>query len=258
MAELKGTLKASNFLKGKLLPFGVSPGAVLYNKVQNLSEEEKARARANIGVGEGGGGVEGADTSAVFYAEYGVTTMDEIRAAFDAGKAVFAFRGVYGAGMIGQLVNISGAALFVCHDGMNNLFFNCNQAGWGEGYFAPSTGYYVPSVDTDGNLSWEASEGGMPPVESRNIKGEKGEDGHTPERGVDYWTEEDKTFVVLAAVTQVKNDELSTTALSVDWSSGKVVETLSDGRTVTHNMTFDANGIPTKIGNLNLTISGVD
>jgi hypothetical protein len=43
MAELKGTLKVSNFLKGKLLPFGVSPGAVLYNKVQNLSEEEKAR-----------------------------------------------------------------------------------------------------------------------------------------------------------------------------------------------------------------------
>lgn len=84
-------------------------------------------------------GVEGADTSAVFYAEYGVTTMDEIRAAFDAGKAVFAFRGIYGAGQIGQLVNISGAALFVCHDGMNNLFFYCNQAGWGEGYFAPDT-----------------------------------------------------------------------------------------------------------------------
>ena len=204
-------------------------------------------------------GVEGSDTSAVFYAEYGVSTMDEIRAAFDAGKAVFAFRGIDGAGMIGSLVNISGEAIFVCHDGMNDMLFICDSNGWYEDFFAqPSVengGYYIPSVDANGNLSWTASESGMPPVASQNIKGEKGD---TPERGVDYWTEEDKTFVVLAAVTQVKDDELSTTALSVDWSGGKVVETLSDGSTVTHNMTFDANGIPTKIGNLSLTISGVD
>lgn len=261
MTELKGTLKVSNFLKGKLLPFGVSPGAVLYNMTQNLSEEEKARARANIGVGEGGGGEggEGNDESQVFYAEYGVSTYDEIRAAFDAGKAVFAWHGIYGAGMIASLVNISGEAIFVCHDGMNDMLFICDSNGWYEDFFAqPSVengGYYIPSVDANGNLSWTASESGMPPVASQNIKGEKGD---TPERGVDYWTEEDKTFVVLAAVTQVKDDELSTTALSVDWSGGKVVETLSDGSTVTHNMTFDANGIPTKIGNLSLTISGVD
>lgn len=137
MAELKGTLKVSNFLKGKLLPFGVSPGAVLYNMTQNLSEEEKARARANIGVGEGGGGEGGEDKdeSQVFYAEYGVTTYDEVRAAFDAGKAVFAFSGIHGAGMIGSLVNISGEAIFVCHDGMNDMFFICDSNGWYEDFF---------------------------------------------------------------------------------------------------------------------------
>jgi hypothetical protein len=65
--------------------------------------------------------------------------MDEIRAAFDAGKAVFAFRGIDGAGMIGQLANISGEAVFVCHDGDNNMFFYCGQGGWGEGFFESET-----------------------------------------------------------------------------------------------------------------------
>lgn len=38
-------------------------------------------------------------------------------------------------------------------------------------------GYYTPSVDANGNLSWRASESNMPPVEAVNIKGPKGEDG---------------------------------------------------------------------------------
>lgn len=35
-------------------------------------------------------------------------------------------------------------------------------------------GYYVPSVDADGNLSWTASDEGMPDVDSDNIKGNDG------------------------------------------------------------------------------------
>ncbi len=48
------------------------------------------------------------------------------------------------------------------------------------------TGYYVPSVDADGNLSWEGSTELLPEVETANIKGkqgEKGEPGAPGEKG---------------------------------------------------------------------------
>lgn len=38
-------------------------------------------------------------------------------------------------------------------------------------------GYYTPSVDDSGNLSWEASRADMPSVETVNIKGQDGSDG---------------------------------------------------------------------------------
>ena len=38
-------------------------------------------------------------------------------------------------------------------------------------------GYYTPSVDTDGNLTWSASKSDMPTVSSANIKGGDGADG---------------------------------------------------------------------------------
>ena len=38
-------------------------------------------------------------------------------------------------------------------------------------------GYYEPAVDTDGNLTWTASEEDMPAVEGVNIKGPKGDPG---------------------------------------------------------------------------------
>ena len=57
----------------------------------------------------------------------------------------------------------------------------------GEGEGSPG-GYYVPTVDTDGNLTWLASEEGMPEVEGANIKGS---DGYTPVKSTDYWTAAD-------------------------------------------------------------------
>lgn len=40
-------------------------------------------------------------------------------------------------------------------------------------------GYYIPSVDGAGNLSFRASKSGMPGVSGANIKGEKGETGNS-------------------------------------------------------------------------------
>lgn len=54
--------------------------------------------------------------------------------------------------------------------------------GTGEG-----GGYYIPSVDADGNLTWTASKVGMPEVAGANIKGPKG-DPYT-------LTEEDKASI---------------------------------------------------------------
>ena len=48
-------------------------------------------------------------------------------------------------------------------------------------------GYYIPSVDENGILSWEATKPNMPEVAEADIKGEKGQDGYTPIKGVDYF-----------------------------------------------------------------------
>lgn len=60
--------------------------------------------------------------------------------------------------------------------------------GGGTGADGEDGGYYVPSVDSSGNLRWTASKTGMPSVQSSNIKGA---DGKTPVRGTDYWTSSD-------------------------------------------------------------------
>lgn len=107
--------------------------------------------------------------------------------------------------------------------------------GGGSGEPGEDGGYYQPSVDDEGNLSWTASKEGMPAVDSSNIMGPQGPQGlqgptgqtgpqgpegpqgpagdqgpqgpqgiqgpqgpagYTPVRGTDYWTEEDQAAIV--------------------------------------------------------------
>ena len=66
------------------------------------------------------------------------------------------------------------------------------QLGWvsqGELQGAKGT-TFTPSVDADGDLSW-SNDGGLANPATVNIKGANGEDGKTPQRGTDYWTNED-------------------------------------------------------------------
>lgn len=51
-------------------------------------------------------------------------------------------------------------------------------------------GYYTPSVDDSGDLSWTASKSGMPPVEGANIRGPQGQQGE-PGLGVPSPTQAD-------------------------------------------------------------------
>lgn len=62
------------------------------------------------------------------------------------------------------------------------------SGGGGTGADGEDGGYYIPSVNSSGVLSWTASKSGMPSVQSSTIKGT---DGKTPVRGTDYWTASD-------------------------------------------------------------------
>ena len=55
------------------------------------------------------------------------------------------------------------------------------------GFKGDTGGYYIPNVDAEGTLTWQASEEGMPEAEAANIKGDKGETG---DAGVYVGTEE--------------------------------------------------------------------
>ena len=58
------------------------------------------------------------------------------------------------------------------------------SGGGGEsGINGEDGGYYTPSVDSAGNLSWTASKAGMESVLSANIKGPQGPKGDTGAKG---------------------------------------------------------------------------
>lgn len=52
-----------------------------------------------------------------------------------------------------------------------------------DGHSGTDGGYYQPSVDGAGNLSWTASKSGMPAVDSANIRGPQGPKGDTGDTG---------------------------------------------------------------------------
>lgn len=58
------------------------------------------------------------------------------------------------------------------------------ESGEFDGEKGDDGGYYAPSVDDIGILTWEASKAGMPAVPAANIKGK---DGYTPKKGIDYF-----------------------------------------------------------------------
>ena len=63
-----------------------------------------------------------------------------------------------------------------------------NGTNGAQGPAGADGGYYLPTVDTSGNLTWQASNPEMPSVEARNIKGEPGKDGEdaTPSQSGTY------------------------------------------------------------------------
>jgi hypothetical protein len=85
--------------------------------------------------------------------------------------------------------------------------------GEGGGADGEDGGYYTPSVDSAGSLTWTASKAGMPDVPAANIMGPEGPQGpagYTPKRGTDYWTADDKAEMVADVLAALPDgDEVS-------------------------------------------------
>lgn len=81
---------------------------------------------------------------------------------------------------------------------------------------------FIPSVSDSGDLSW-SNDGGLPNPETVNIKGQKGDPGYTPQKGVDYFDGEPGKNGTSVTVKSV-----STSAVD----GGANVVTFSDGKTL--------------------------
>lgn len=104
-------------------------------------------------------------------------------------------------------------------DGTTSSFTvkNGSKGSTGEtGATGEAGGYYAPSVDSSGNLSWTPTKATMPVPSTVNIKGPKGDTGATGATGA--------TGVGIASVTQ-------TTASSADGGSNIWTVKLTDGTT---------------------------
>lgn len=108
--------------------------------------------------------------------------------------------------------------------------------------FDPSTGgesggYYIPSVSQETpntmKFTFEASTDGMEPVSDKTIVLPAGEPGHTPQKGVDYFTEADKEEMVRTVLNQIPDvTPGSTNGITLsDRETGKnYVVYVSDGK----------------------------
>ena len=106
---------------------------------------------------------------------------------------------------------------------------------------------FTPRVDAEGNLSW-ANDGGLENPAVVNIRGsdgKDGKDGYTPVKGTDYFTEEDKTGIVV----EMLNERPMATGMTVvkDGSTITLTTGRDDGSTSTSVITLDENEFPAKV-----------
>lgn len=61
---------------------------------------------------------------------------------------------------------------------------------------------FIPSVSANGVISWTNNQN-LPNPDPVNIKGEKGDDGYTPVKGTDYFTDAEKAEFVQAVIASL-------------------------------------------------------
>lgn len=85
-----------------------------------------------------------------------------------------------------------------------SVYNGANGTGSGSSEGGENGATFTPYVDSSGNLSWSNDKGLANPA-TVNIKGPKGDDGYTPVRGTDYWTDSDQSAIVDAVVARFTN-----------------------------------------------------
>ena len=96
-------------------------------------------------------------------------------------------------------------------DGRNSSIYLSQNAIKGD-----DGGYYIPSIDSEGNLTWAPSETEMPAVDGANIRGPKGDSGvwvgtETPDGDYNVWVKPDDEAIEIAtkADLDAKQDKLT-------------------------------------------------
>ena len=96
-------------------------------------------------------------------------------------------------------------------DGRNSSIYLAQNAIKGD-----DGGYYIPSIDSEGNLTWAPSETEMPTVGGANIKGPKGDSGvwvgtETPDGDYNVWVKPDDEAIEIATKADLdgKQDKLT-------------------------------------------------
>lgn len=96
-------------------------------------------------------------------------------------------------------------------DGRNSSIYLAQNAIKGD-----DGGYYIPSIDSEGNLTWAPSETEMPAVGGANIKGPKGDSGvwvgtETPDGDYNVWVKPDDQAIEIATKADLdgKQDKLT-------------------------------------------------
>lgn len=96
-------------------------------------------------------------------------------------------------------------------DGRNSSVYLTQNAIKGD-----DGGYYIPSIDSEGNLTWAPSETEMPAVGGANIKGPKGDSGvwvgtETPGGDYNVWVKPDDEAIEIATKADLdgKQDKLT-------------------------------------------------
>lgn len=96
-------------------------------------------------------------------------------------------------------------------------------------------GYYIPSIDSEGNLTWAPSETEMPAVGGTNIKGPKGDSGvwvgtETPDGDYNVWVKPDDQAIEIATKADLdgKQDKL-TAGTNITIDSNNVISAAGGG-----------------------------
>lgn len=138
---------------------------------------------------------------------------------------------------------------------------NGESGGGGGGGGAPGKdgkdgATFTPSVDVSGNLSW-SNDGGLPNPATVNIKGEKGDPGEKGDQGEPGADGKPGEPGADGATVQEVLEEMPTvTAMNFsNFENGSFTETV-DGSAVSHSVTFDDMGRPTKIDDIAVTWEG--